>query len=812
MATRMIHATSEMGGIMGGQSDGKGPVRITAHWHVPKQGPSGAVEPTQYSFISSFDIDWLNTPGFQMMLDNLAASAPGAFKTVRVMKALNSGTVEFGPGLNAPVGDSVWPASQAAPSFFLSNGSPGPTITALIELTKRGLTPFVVLGFFPAGVYSNPYGPALDSISNPDTVWNNNVIPNWTTLVTTFFEALQQTFGAAIGDWWFEVWNEPDNSDFWQPDNAGGGGATPLQYYNQLYAATLSGIAAAKLGFNVRLGGPAITSTNIDVYLPDFLGSVYNNGSSPLQCDFISLHAKGDWTENQLPNLPAVINVVESAFSQYANASTYNGHFNNTPIINDEADMRVGANVPFYPRMTEQFPAWLTALMIASDSLTSQYRSSGTQFYSCSDNAHLELVGYQQEYASTGLPTDDFTVEGNLSFGQQRSIMMPASAWSAGGTVGTSTPPISPQDLVKTPVYNFYEVVRLLGDQHGAFVSGQQNFYPTDQTSGLFSAVTVGTASGQLRYLTWVFCVYPTAPANLPTTGPIPSPLKDLPSAVPVEVIDLPTTPASDWTSLNWVQFQIGPPGDPTKPITTSNPSSSFVVAQNGQVEALPQTWPPGMGSNPAHSGIEIYDMPFAPGQVDLTSSNFSATNVRMNQEVPLVRYVRGEKLASPGTWQSKAAIDFAPYSTIVFWLTPYDTSWIPATPGPITRTLPGNTTETVPVAAKFTTMAGDTNVVLRWQWTDSSPQAGSFFYFEVERVVTLRRVRATTKTKITPTPTPKATADDMALQFALRAAMWVDTAVNQHVPVDSDVHYLITAFSASGTPSTALTSNALPF
>jgi hypothetical protein len=798
---------------MGDQSDGKGPVRISAHWKVPKQGPSGAVEPTQYSLISSFDIDWLNTPGFQMMLDNLAASAPGAFKTVRVMKALNSGTVEFGPDLNSPVGDSVWPSTQAAPNFFLSGGAPGPTITALTELTKRGLTPFIVLGFFPAGVYSNPYGPSLATINNPDTVWAT-VIANWTTLVTTFFTALQQTFGSAIETWWFEVWDEPDTPDFWQPDNAGGGGATPLQYYNQLYAATLDGIAAADLGFEVQVGGPAITSTNIDVCLPAFLDFVYNNGNAPLQCDFISLHAKGDWTENQLPNLPAVINTVESAFSQYANAGAYNHHFNNTPIINDEADMRVGASLPFYPRMTEQFPAWLTALMIASDSLSSQYRSSGTQFYSCSDNAHLELVGYQQQYGPTGLPTDDFTVEGNLSFGQQRSIMMPASQWRAGGSVGTSTPPISPQDLVKVPVYNFYEVVRLLGDQHGAFVSGQQNFYPTDPNSGLFSAITVGTASGQLSYITWVFCVYPTASANLPTIGPIPSPLKDLPQAMPVEVIDLPTAASLNWDPLNWVQFQIGPPGDPTKAITTSNPSSSFVVAQKGQVEALPKTWQPGMGPNPVHNSNALYDMPFAPGQVDLTQAGFDAAAVRMNQEVPLVRYGRGEKLASPGTWRSPAAIDFAPYSTIVFWLTPYDTAWIPATPGPITRTLPGNTTETVPVAAKFTTMAGDTNVVLRWQWTDPSPQAGSFFYFEVQRVVASGRrgLRPTTRTTITPTPTPNATSDKVTQQFALRAAMWVDTAVNKHVPILSAVHYRITAVSASGTPSTALISNTLTF
>jgi hypothetical protein len=822
---------------MGGQSDGKGPIRITADWKVPERGPSGTVVPAQYGMISTFDIDWLNTPGFQMMLDNLAAS-PGAFYAVRVMKALNSGTVEFGPGLNSEstpplIPDSVWPlpptanAPLTSPSFFLSNGKPGPTLTALTELTKRGLTPFVVLGFFPAGVYqgtalqgtglpaTSPYGPSIIGTSDPTATWNQ-IISNWTTLVTTFFEALQKTFGNGIANWWFEVWNEPDNPGFWQPDNSTADGQNVLQYYNQLYAATLAGIAATNLSVKVRVGGPAVMANNTTLtgpsnlasVLPIFLDSIYNNGNSPLQCDFISLHAKGDWTEVQLPSLPTVINTVEAAFNKYANAAKYHGHFNHTPIINDEADMRVGASVPFYPRMTEQFAAWLTALMIASDSLSSQYRPSGTQFYSCSDNGHLELVGLQQGYnLQTDLPNDSSAVGGNLSFGQQRSILMPASAWNAGGWPGTSTPPISPQDLVKVPVYNFYEVVRLLGNQHGAFVSGQQNFYPTDPNSGLFSAITVGTASGQLTYVTWVFCVYPTDPADLPTTAQIPTPLKGTPPPAPVEVIDLPRT--SDWTSINWVQFQIGPAGDPTKPIGTANLGSSFVAAQKGQVEALPKTWQPGMGPNSGanETGIWWYDMPFFPGQVDLTNSNFSAGNVRMSQEMPLVRYMRGEKLASPGTWQSPAAVNFAPYSTIVFWLTPYDPKWKPAQPGPITRTLPDTSTETVPVASASKTTAGDTDVVLRWQWSDTSEQAGSFFYFEVRRVVVPLH-GATTTTTISPVPQA---GDKAALQFALRAAMWVDTAVNKSVHVKSEVHYLITAFSASGTPSAALVSNKIP-
>jgi Glycosyl hydrolases family 39 len=305
----------------GSGGDGKPGVRVIADWTVPHAGPSGPVSPGNYSMVSSFDIDWLNTTGYQVLLDNLAAS-PGAFKTVRVMKVLNSGTAELGilgnPSL-PPAADSVWPYNAPIPA-----GAFSATISGLTQLTQRGLTPYVVLGFFPAGVYSgttlltpDPYGPSADDWNN----WKNKILPNWSTLVQAFFQALYATFKDAINEWWFEVWNEPDNPSLWAPD----AGNPSLPNYCQLYQYTLQGIADAGLPGNVRprVGGPAIMAntqfaaeggfgiwtsgiqTDLQQCLPAFLDFVYNGGQSPLQCDFISVHAKGDWTEAELPNLSA---------------------------------------------------------------------------------------------------------------------------------------------------------------------------------------------------------------------------------------------------------------------------------------------------------------------------------------------------------------------------------------------------------------------------------------------------------------------------------------------------------------------------
>ena len=575
--------------------------------------------PGNYSMVSSFDIDWLNAVGFQAMLDNLAAS-PGAFETVRVMKVLNSGTAELGPAVTdlPPAPDTVWPYVPApgtlgAPSFAA-------TLAGLNELTTRGLIPYVVLGFFPQGVYSGTAGgvPAENSPYGPG----------------------------------------PDYMD-------------------------------ANPGVKVRVGGPAIMANNLalgdqpdlQTVLPSFLDFVYYGGAQmaqappqpSLQCDFISLHAKGDWTEQELPNLSqsaasgiGVIYTVESAVRQFTSQAKYNGYFDGIWIVNNEADMRVGVGVPFYPRMTSQYPAWLTALMIASDSLTSEYTANGVQFVSASDNAHPELVGWDQATA---------TINGQISFGQQRSLMTAASIWPA----GTPEAPGCPQDLLKVPVYNFYELLRLLGDQHGAFVSGQENFYPTDPTSDLFSAITVGAPSGSLTHVCWVFCVYPT---EVPTSGSPPTPPGFTSN---VEVIDLPAS----WTSVNWVQFQIGPAGG-SKGLVEDD---SFTVAEADTGEQETQ------GTTDAISGgggaweYYFYDPNDLANRtwLDLANGNFDPANIRKHQELGLVQYMKNVPV-NGRTWESPAPIEFEPYSATVFWITPYstDTAATPIAPEQLSYTVVG--------------------------------------------------------------------------------------------------------------------------
>ena len=270
-----------------------------------------------------FDIGWLLDPGCQRLLDNFAAS-PGAFKTVRVMKIFtNGGTLETGVSGTTTSSGTVWPAGG---SIDFTD-----TFNALYQLTSRQLIPFIVLGFFPDGIYNGttggiagPTGP----ISATTNDWNI-ISANWTTLVQTFLDQLLNDgrFGLAIEQWWFEVWNEPDNSSFWNPDSQtvpplSTLPATPpdnaLNYYQQLYQTTSE---AVKGKYNIRLGGPTIVGQNVTglavttpptvpTLMSEFVDFLKTKGA---KCDFISFHGKGQWDGclNSSPNLQTVIDCAD---------------------------------------------------------------------------------------------------------------------------------------------------------------------------------------------------------------------------------------------------------------------------------------------------------------------------------------------------------------------------------------------------------------------------------------------------------------------------------------------------------------------
>lgn len=577
--------------------------------------------------VGVFDVDWLADPSFTGLLDNLAAS-PGAFTAVRFFGSLNSGTLEKTTPTESSAFDvrsSNKPGSELLPATF----------AALEALTSRGLVPFLQLSFFPPAVSSSPPLPPA-------------AFDGWQALVRAFLDALvaDARFGlAAIRNWWFEVWNEPNIPVFWQGS---------FDQYLDLYRATSDAVRAS--GYPIRLGGPALAylpSTDPAAGAPLMRRFLEFLRDEPgVQCDFLSFHEKGTWVNPAQGNIEPALSDLVNAADEVARMALalIPERCNGLPVINNEADMKVGFDIPYEPRMTERFPAWLASTMTAHDALTRRYRDSGLRFHAAADDANLQLV--------------------QAPFDGRRSLL------TRGATSGVA-------DLVKVPVYHFYELLRLLGDRRGPVLAGAEQCYPM---TDLFHLPTV--ADAQIGAL---FSYYPV---NIVAAQP---------RSVDYTITDIP------WPTINVARFQI----DATH--------SNAYTAAGGRLSA---------------------PIPDAA----------TAGRVRQAQELALFAPIQRGVTPDGGAFRDQFTI--APFTTLLYWITP-DSPAAPPAPRWITATAEGG------------------NAILRWE-PNREP---SFFSYEVVLIED-----GQPDTVIAPSP--------------LRSALWVDTA-----PPAGPRRYAVRALSASGVP-----------
>jgi xylan 1,4-beta-xylosidase len=141
------------------------------------------------------------------------------------------------------------------------------------DLMARHIKPFVELGFTPEAIATSNqtifYYRANTSHPNP-TEWRN--------LIAAFARHLEKRYGKAqVRTWYFEVWNEPNLSGFWQ-------GADQMAYFKlyDLTARTLKSVDPELL-----VGGPATAGA---AWIPEFLAHVKQSGSP---VDFVTTHTYG---------------------------------------------------------------------------------------------------------------------------------------------------------------------------------------------------------------------------------------------------------------------------------------------------------------------------------------------------------------------------------------------------------------------------------------------------------------------------------------------------------------------------------------
>ncbi|MGD0893539.1 MAG: beta-xylosidase [Terracidiphilus sp.] len=141
------------------------------------------------------------------------------------------------------------------------------------DMLARHIKPFVELGFTPE---------VLATSKNSIFFWHGNTShpkpEGWHDLVDAFIRHIERRYGRdEVRTWYFEVWNEPNLSGFWE-------GADQKAYFElfDLTSHTIKSIDPA-----LRVGGP---STAGAAWVPEFLAHVKLSGAA---IDFVTTHTYG---------------------------------------------------------------------------------------------------------------------------------------------------------------------------------------------------------------------------------------------------------------------------------------------------------------------------------------------------------------------------------------------------------------------------------------------------------------------------------------------------------------------------------------
>jgi len=193
------------------------------------------------------------------------------------------------------------------------------------DLLARHIRPFVELGFTPA---------ALATSENSIFYWKGNTShpkpDGWRYLVAAFVHHIEERYGRdEVKNWYFEVWNEPNLSGFWE-------GGDQKAYF-ALYDLTSKTIK--EIDPTLRVGGPATAGA---AWVPEFLAHVKESGAA---VDFVATHTYG----------------VEGGFLDENGKSDTKLSASPDAIVGDVRRVREQISVSAFPKLPLYFTEWSTS-------------------------------------------------------------------------------------------------------------------------------------------------------------------------------------------------------------------------------------------------------------------------------------------------------------------------------------------------------------------------------------------------------------------------------------------------------------------
>ena len=259
------------------------------------------------------------------------------------------------------------------------------------DLLARHIKPFVELGFTPE---------ALATSQNSIFYWKGNTShpdpAGWHNLVAAFIRHVQDRYGKdEVRTWYFEVWNEPNLSGFWE-------GADQKAYF-ELYDLTAKTIKS--IDPELRVGGPATAGA---AWVPEFLDHVKQSGAG---VDFVSTHTYG----------------VQGGFLDEEGKSDTKLDPSPDAIIGDVKRVRGQISASAYPELPLYFTEWSTSYT-PRDSVHDSYISAAyilNKLKACEGLVQgMSYWTYTDLFEEPGPPTAPF--QGGFGLLNPQGIRKPA--------------------------------------------------------------------------------------------------------------------------------------------------------------------------------------------------------------------------------------------------------------------------------------------------------------------------------------------------------------------------------------------------